>query len=141
LLTDAIAINPAAADKFSLFRAALDARKDALAIAIATQITPMPVDAEFAPWIADQFISNLPLPDRVAIARRLSETHQRNGDLRSALLYDQIAQHLGPADGQLPLFPTIRTQLDLFIRNNARRPIVTDNLDQDRLVHPKVIGR
>ena len=91
---------------------------------------------EFAPWVADQFAANLQLTDRVTIARGSGNAHQRTGDLRAALWSFQIAQQLQPAPATLRSIETIRAQMEIDAKNNARRPVVTNNLDQDRLVHP-----
>jgi tetratricopeptide (TPR) repeat protein len=139
LLAGAIAIDPRAeGGKIALFRAALEARQDALAIAVANAIMPpyLMNEGEFMPWVADQFASNLAPADRVAVALALGSAHQRTGDLRAALRSFQIAQHLKPAAATLRSIETIRAQMELDAKNNARRPVVTNNLDQDRLVHP-----
>jgi hypothetical protein len=141
LLAGAIAIDPkAGAGKVALFRAALEARQDALAIAIANEILPpyLMNEGEFMPWVADQFASNLAQADRVAVALALGSAHQRMGDLRAALRSFQIAQQLQPAAATLRSIETIRAQVEIDAKNNARRPVVTNNLDQDRLVHPMI---
>jgi hypothetical protein len=141
LLAGAIAIDPRAeGGKIALFRAALEARQDAFAIAIANAIMPpyLMNEGEFMPWVADQFASNLAPADRVAVALALGSAHQRTGDLRAALRSFEIAQQLQPAATTLRAIETIRAQVELDAKNNARRPVVTNNLDQDRLVHPMV---
>jgi tetratricopeptide (TPR) repeat protein len=140
LLEGAIAIDPKLeAPRLALFRAAFDARQDALAVAVANQMMPnMTNDTEFAPWVADQFAANLASTDRVAIAIALGGAHQRTGDLRAALRSYQIAEHLQPAATTRRAIDTIRMQMEIDAKNNARRPVVTDNLDQDRLVHPMI---
>jgi cellulose synthase operon protein C len=153
LIAGAIAIDPRAeGQKLALFRAALEARQDALAVAVAGQILPAYLfegqaeaqgdvhsnDAELSPWIADQFASNLPMADRVAMARGLGDAEQRLGESRAALFAYQVANRLEPADRIRRAIETIRTQKEIDAKNNARRPMVTDNLDQDRLVHARV---
>jgi cellulose synthase operon protein C len=140
LLAGAIAIDPKGAGKAPLFRAALEARQDALAIAIANEILPpyLMNEGEFMPWVADQFASNLAPADRVAVALALGSAHQRMGDLRAALRSFQIAQQLQPAAATLRSIGTLRAQMEIEAKNNARRPVVTNNLDQDRLVHPMI---
>jgi len=144
LLAGAIAIDPRQeAGKIALFRAALEARQDARAIAIANVIMPpyLMNEGEFMPWVADQFASNLAAADRVAAALALGNAHQRMGDLRAALRSFQIAQQLQPAAATLRSVETIRAQMETDAKNNARRPVVTNNLDQDRLVHPMIQTR
>jgi cellulose synthase operon protein C len=153
LIAGAIAIDPRAeGQKLALFRVALEARQDALAVAVAGQILPAYLfegqaeaqgdvhgnDAELSPWIADQFASNLPMADRVAMARGLGDAEQRLGNGRAALFAYQVAERLQPADRIRRAIEAIRTQREIDAKNNARRPLVTDNLDQDRLVHAKV---
>jgi hypothetical protein len=147
LIAGAIAIDPRVeGQKLGLFRAALEARQDALAVAVAGQILPGYLmerqgEAEFSPWIVDQFASNLPMADRVAMARGLGDAQQRLGDSRAALFAYQIAERMQPADRIRRAIDTIRTQREIDTKNEARRPVVTDNLDQDRLVHAKVVAR
>ena len=144
LLAGAIAIDPKAKGaKNALFRAALEARQDALAIAIANEIMPpyLMNEGEFMPWVADQFASNLAQADRVAAALGLGNAHQRTGDLRAALRSFQIAQQLQPATTIRRVIDTLRMQMEIDAKNNARRPVVTSNLDQDRLVHPMIQTR
>jgi tetratricopeptide (TPR) repeat protein len=138
LLAGAIAIDPRAEAKFALFRAALETRQDALAIAIASEILPpyLMNEGEFMPWVAEQFASNLAHADRVTIALGLGNAHQRLGDQRAALRSFQIAQQLQPTATTRRAIDTIRAQTEIDTKNNARRPVVTDHLDQDRLVHP-----
>ncbi len=141
-LQNAIAIDPKT-PKMDLFQAALEARRDALAIAVAAQILP-PLNGgqeEFEPWIAAQFASNLPLDQRVSIARQLGGAYQRTGDLKTAVMYDRVAQHLQPADASRRAIESLRAQIDLDAKNSARRPMVANQLEQDRLVHPRVVSQ
>ncbi len=141
LLLDAIANEPQLfAPKLDLFRIALAAHHDQLAIAIAGQLTPMYFtnERDFNPWVADGFLPGLPLADRAGVARGLSEAYQRLDDLRVALIYDRIALRLVPADSVRSRMETLRAQLEVEATNEARRPVISDNLDQDRLVRPKV---
>ena len=72
LLSGAIAIDIREQEaRSALFRAALEARQDGLVIALAGQVIPqyMMNEADFAPWMAEQFAADLKLPERIAIAR------------------------------------------------------------------------
>jgi hypothetical protein len=60
------------------------------------------------------------------------------GNLRAAFLYASIAQYIAPSDAARRSVNALRTQLDNQVKNEARRPLVNDSLDQDRLVRPKV---
>jgi tetratricopeptide (TPR) repeat protein len=143
LLSAVLAIDPKLpAPRLDLFRAALEARHDSLAIAIAGQLSPGFSDRmEFTTWEADAFMSGASDDTRLTLARGLGEAHQRRGDFRSAALYFQIAQHIRPQDQVRRSLGTIRARMEIDARNDARRPIVSDNLDQDRLVRPKVSSR
>ncbi len=141
LLQAAIAIDPKRSEtKLDLFRVALAAHHDQYVVAVAAQLTPsyLSNERDFSSWVADGFLAELPLPDRVAIARGLGEANQRLGDLRAALFYNQIALRLAPTDAVRRNLETLRAQLENEAANLARRPVVSDNLDQDRLVRPKV---
>jgi hypothetical protein len=54
------------------------------------------------------------------------------------LLYQRIAHSIAPSDATQRTINTLRAQLDVAAKNEARRPMVNDGLDQDRLVRPKV---
>ena len=141
LLAGAIAVDPKPrAPRLAAFSAALEARHYALAVAIAHQLLPQYFreDGGFTPWIAESFLSGMDKANRVMLARGLGEAEQRLGDLRAASLYYQIAQKIEPADSVGRSLNAVRVQLALNAKNEARRPIVTDALEQDHLVRPKV---
>jgi hypothetical protein len=131
------------APKFLLVHAAIEARHPALAAATAHQLLPQffRADAEFNEWDAKGFLPALETAQRASLARDLSEAERQLGDLRGALFYAQIAQFIAPSDAGRRSVTALRSQLDINARNEARRPVVTDELDQDRLVRPKVGAR
>jgi len=143
LLSAALAIDPRpGAPKLDLFRAAMDARHDSLAIAVARQLYGgFPDSTEFRPWEADAFLNGASEGARLAVARGLGEAHQRLGNWRAAARYFQIAQHIRMQAPVGRSLDGVRARLELDAKNDARRPIVNDNLDQDRLVRPKVSAR
>jgi hypothetical protein len=67
----------------------------------------------------------------------LAEINQREGRWRSAELYFQITRKFDPA-ATLPGLTVVRTQARLEAANLLRRPVVTNNLEQDRLVRPRL---
>jgi hypothetical protein len=73
----------------------------------------------------------------VAVARGLGQAEQRLGNWQAALLYDQIAQRLEPDTATGRALDAVRARVETEKTNEARRPMVSDNPDQDRLVHPK----
>jgi hypothetical protein len=142
LLTGAIAIDPKLEPPgLMLVRAAAQARQDAMTIAAANRVTPQVFnnESEFSPWIAEQFATSFSITDRVEIALFLGGAQQRMGGTRAALMSFQIANHLTATPAGTRAIATLRQQKEAEAKNNARRPMVTDNLDQDRLVHPKVV--
>ena len=145
LLAGAIAIDPKPTPpKLALFRAASEARHDALVVAVGRQLLPQyfSEQTEFTSWVADSFLPGLGQGDRAMVASALGEAHQRLGDLRAVLLYLQIAQRIGPAgDAVRRSIETVRAQVEANAKNEARRPVVGDNLDQDRLVRLRLVAR
>jgi len=140
LLRDAVAVDPNnVAAKVALFRAALAARQDSFAIGVAGALVPRYVfESEYSTWLADGFLSNLATADRVAMARGLGEAEQRRGDGRAAALFDQIAQRMEPSAATARALETVRRRMELAAANEKRRPMVTDHLDQDRLVRARL---
>jgi tetratricopeptide (TPR) repeat protein len=142
LLSAAIAIDPQRDAKMALFRTAIEARRDTLAMAVAHSIVPyMTYDRELPQWQVDTLFSELPRAERVAMMRGLGEVEQRLGDLRAALMFYQAAQRIEPADGIQRALDALRAQVEAAQKNQARRPVVSTNLEQDRLVHPMVVAR
>jgi hypothetical protein len=139
-LQAAIAIDPGpVGPRLKLFAAALAARSDGLANAIGRQLLPpyFRDDVGYTPYLAHEFLPQFAQADRAAVARGLAEISQREGRWRAAELYFQIAQKFAPAANQ-PGLAAVRTQIRLEAANQLRRPVVSNNLEQDRLVRPKV---
>jgi hypothetical protein len=137
-LAEAVAIEPET-PKLPLFRAALAARHDAFAVAVAQQMMPFFFeDGGFTPWVADQFLSGMPVADRVEIARGMAGAHQRLGDVRAAALLDEIAQKLSPDAAAGRALAALKARMELDAKNAGRRPVVTNNLEQDRLVRARL---
>jgi len=128
------------APKLLFVHAALAAGHDSLAVAAARQLMPQYFreDSQFNDYMAQSFLPTLDLAERASFARGLGDAQQHLGDLRAAFIYQQIAQHLAPSDATRRSVNALRTQLELETKNAARSPLVSDALDQDRLVRPKV---
>jgi hypothetical protein len=126
--------------KLLLIHAALDARHPALAVAVTRQLVPdfFREDSEATEWVARGFLPNLAAAERVSIARGLADATERMGELHSAFLYAYIAQFIAPSDAGRRSMDALRTRIDNDLKNDARRPLVNDGVDQDRLVRPKV---
>jgi hypothetical protein len=150
LLRDAIAIDPQPGDpqgdprlgpKLALFETLAAARSDALTDAVGRQLLPeyFRDDAEFNAFTGSGFLPQLPMGNRVAAAKALADANQRLGNARGAALFYQIAHALAPSDATARALAAQRAQLDLAVRNAARRPVVSDHLDQDRLVHARLL--
>jgi hypothetical protein len=141
-LQAAVAINPAPlTPKLALLRAALATRRDALAIAVGAQLLPpyFSADSErpFAPWMAQGLLGEVPENERGSVARGLAEANRRLGNLRESIFLYQVARDMDRIDVAAPM-AAVRAQMNLEARNNARRPLVSKNLDQDRLVRPRL---
>jgi hypothetical protein len=125
--------------KLPIFKAALAARHDALADSIGRAMLPAYTRdrTEFAPNETETFLRFMPDPDRLTVARGLGEVNQRLGNTRVALKFYLIAQGIQASDPVKRTTDALRAQLDLESRNAARRPLVSDNIDQDHLVRPR----
>ncbi|MBZ5605801.1 MAG: hypothetical protein LAO79_26170 [Acidobacteriia bacterium] len=131
-LAEAVAIDPAIS-KLPLLKASLAARHDAFAIATMREISPF-----FFENAALGLLPGEPAADRAAVARGLAAAEERLGDLRPALQLYEGAQTIEPNAAAGRALAALRTRIKLSEQNEARRPVVTDNLDQDRLVHARL---
>jgi hypothetical protein len=127
------------APRVLLFHAAMENRHYSLAVAVARQLMPQLFreDSEYNEWIARSFLPNLDRAERTSIALGLADAQQRLGDPRAAFLYANIAQFITPSDTARRRVDALRAQLDADSKNEARRPMINDGVDQDRLVRPK----
>jgi hypothetical protein len=128
------------APRLLLIHAAMEARHSSLVVAVARQLLPrfFREDSEFTEWVAKGFLPNFDTAERAAIARGMADAQQRLGDLRAAFFYASIAEYIAPSDSAQRSVNVLRVQLENETTNEARRPMVNDGLDQDRLVRPKV---
>ena len=94
--------------KMAVFRAALAARHDALAAEIGKEL----------PW-------------DVELGRGLAAVYRRLGDLEvAASYYERVDDARSMSE--------VRALIALRAKNDARRPVVSDALEQDRLVRQRV---
>jgi Flp pilus assembly protein TadD len=135
-----IAANPrVTTPRLLLIHAAIDARHFSLAVAASRQLLPQfREDSEFSEWVARSFLPYLDSAERTSLARALGDAHHRLGNLREALLYDEVAQYIAPSDGGRRTVNLVRAEIDVASKNEMRQPTVNDGIDQERLVRPKV---
>jgi hypothetical protein len=131
ILMAAAAVDAKQVPGMELFRAALDNHHDALAVSIGDRL----FETTFAEY--DRAKQSMPDADRLALWRGLGDAELRLGNLAGALSHYQAAQSNQPQERTQRAIESIRARMDLEARNNARRPVISDALDQDRLVHPK----
>lgn len=122
-----------------IFRAAVAARHDALANAIGRQMLPeyMRDQDEYDPSANGNFLRDMPDADRASVSRSLGDVNLRLGNTRAALRFHLMAQSIQPSEAGRRSVDNLRAQLDLEARNAARRPLVSGNIDQDRIVRPR----
>jgi lipopolysaccharide biosynthesis regulator YciM len=128
------------APRVLLFHAAMDNRHDALALAVARQLLPQffREDSEYTEWVARSFLPAFGNAERASIARGMADAEQRLGDPRAAFLYASIAQFIAPSDAGRRTLNVLRAQIEAEAKNETRRPMINDGVEQDRLVRPKV---
>jgi hypothetical protein len=128
------------APRVLLFHAAMENRHYALALAVARQLLPQffRQDSEYTEWVARSFLPAFDSAERASIARGMADAEQRLGDPHAAFLYANIAQFIAPSDAGRRTVNVLRAQLDAEAKNETRRPMINDGVDQDRLVRPKV---
>ncbi len=145
LLSAAVAVAPhSTVARQALFDAAALTRGDRLTIAIYEREVGFGEEASFEPFMAEQFLNGAGLdsPKRALAARRIAEARQRTGTLTLALTLFRIAEKLEPSEAaKAPLRRTIATlaaQIDRRNANDARRPMITSSIEQDRAVRPRL---
>ena len=100
-------------------------------------------EVQFNPYLADQFLTGTSFEraDRLRIARGLALANERLGALEQASLYYQMALRMENAADLRKSLDAIRQRLADRRRDDARRPVVANHLEQDRLVRPKGVAR
>jgi tetratricopeptide (TPR) repeat protein len=149
VLQAAIAVNPAQPEpRLQLFRAALDQKRYALAVAAAPvqdQGNEQVADSEKLPeWLVGSFLQNTPFgqADRAFFARGLGEALQRLNEPARAVYYYRLALELdrSPAARSAiePNLKAVRQAMELKQENEERRPVVSKNLEQPHVVRPRL---
>ncbi len=149
LLLAAIAINPTPVEtRLDLFRAALDQKRNQLAIAAVPSqqepAEPPPASEKLPEWMVSSFLQNTTFTqtDRTFFARGLGEAYQRMNEPARALYYYRLALELDRSPAQRaatePLVKTLQQALELKQANESRRPVVSRNLEQPNIVRPRL---
>ncbi len=147
LLLGAIAINPGPSEPRSkLFRAALDAKRYQLALSAMEPIANTVFNGEESgQYAASQFLfqSGFDQAQRASAARGMADAYRQLGRLpeaagayKAALVIEPV-QAIKAGDGKA--LATLKAALALRAANDARRPIVSESLDQDRVVKQRLI--
>ncbi len=126
LLREALAINPKDATlRIATVRAALDARRDNLALSLMQGTTP-----------------DLPDREKMALLHRLSEAAERVDDLPKAILYERATMNTvkTPAPDQTRL-DALTAEQNRRIQNAARQPAIGTPVEQANIVRPKLLAR
>ncbi|HYX70402.1 MAG TPA: tetratricopeptide repeat protein, partial [Terriglobales bacterium] len=146
------------AARMALFRAALDARQDHLAVAALGRTAAILSNAlkqeepiETARYTTDDeaqvYAASMPIPDaeRLPIAVGVATAFERLDRLPEALGYLRIAASLeSTAEKKSALqkqIADLRARIRRREQNEARRPIIHPALEQDRVVRPMLVAR
>lgn len=110
-------------------------------IIVPTEQQQEPADSSY---YSTQFLSaaaHLDQARRAAIARELADSYSKVGNPNAAIFYYRIARQLEPADVESTRqLEALEAQLEQRRTNRQRQPIVTENLEQDHIVRPKLGG-
>ncbi len=151
LLEGAASIAPDADDpKLALFDAAYRAKRYQTAIAAihplisrsGLMVPQEPVEERYGnPFYSVQFMTGAVTARRAVIARELADSYSNLNMSRDAAFYFQIALQLDPADAESKArLSALQTQLEQRRANRQRQPVITENLEQDHRVRPRLGG-
>jgi tetratricopeptide (TPR) repeat protein len=163
LLEGAASVAPDADDpKLALFDEAYRAKRYQIAIAAihplmsrsGLVIAPEPTDEQNEnPYYSGQFMMGavrfgrrggqptLDTARRAVIARELADSYSNLNRPRDAAFYFQITLQLDPADAESKArLSALQTQLEQQRANRQRQPVITENLEQDHPVRPRLGG-
>ncbi|MBI3208596.1 MAG: hypothetical protein HYZ37_06815 [Candidatus Solibacter usitatus] len=133
--------------KFALFRGARTAGRHALAVnAMQSLADGVGVIFEFdygggaSQYLVDSFLQgqDLSRQTRAALARYLSDSLRRTGRMAGALAAREIARALDASAQDRAVIATLRAEMERLKSNAARRPLISQELKQDRLVRPMI---
>jgi len=95
-------------------------------------------------YYSTQFLSTVTRMDtarRATIARELADSYAKAGNPNAAIFYFRIARQLDPAGAESKTqLETLEAQLERRRTNRQRQPLVTENLEQDHIVRPRLGG-
>jgi hypothetical protein len=78
---------------------------------------------------------------RATIARQLAESYSKLNNSSAAIFYFRIAAQLDPADAESKKqLNSLQAQVEHQLTNRKRQPMVTENLEQDHAVRPRLGG-
>ncbi len=143
LLQAAIAIRPEPFEpRLALFRTALEQKRYQLAISsipVQTQEGQAAPELEhLSDWMTQQFLATEPIDrdTRAMIAMGLGDAYrQLNQPAEAAFFYLMAREMNGSA---VPALDAVRNMVQLRAANDARRPVVTANLEQPHPVRPRL---
>ena len=147
----AIATNPQpAGPRVDLVRPAVEQKRYSLAIAAVEPLIPnmnyeQPAgEQRIGDWIVNSFLqgSGLEAPAKASIAIQLARAYQAQNDLGHAVLYYQMSEQLDPSAANKAstekVLASLRTTMELRQKNEGRRPVITENLEEAVLVRPRL---
>ena len=94
------------------------------------------------PYWAESFLQGLELTDaqRAALGRDLADSLAKTERPVGALQVLQLAERIEATQRGPALIAQLRNTVTRLVENAQRRPVVSNNLEQDRLVRPMVGG-
>ncbi len=97
-------------------------------------------DTEEGTYFAAQFLAGSGLDEagRAHAARRLGDAYRKLDRLAPAALFYRIANTIRPSEEARRALDDVRREERLRAANARRRPVITENLEQDRLVRPRL---
>lgn len=105
---------------------------------------PPPDSEKFPDWMVSSFLQNTTFhqADRAFFARGLGEAYQRLNEPARSVYYYRLALELDRTPSQSaaiePALKAMRQALELRQANDARRPVVSQNLEQPHIVRARL---
>jgi hypothetical protein len=149
LLMGAISIDPKPArPRLLLLRAAIEAGDPQIALSAVDPLlgyfrytlrrTDLVSDSEVEGQ-AGAFLNELPgAAERASVARGLGKASTQLGELRQAILLYRISLALDPSTEARAALDRVKADEERRSENARRRPVVTKELEQERLVEPRL---
>lgn len=152
LLRGALAIDPNANDaRLALFRAALAGGEyqtalssmEPMLITVRSLLSrPDPGEGPAPPHLSGMFLAETGLGarERGALAEGLGLASEKVGRPGAAIVFYRIALALEPTQGARDALDRLRAEQDRRARDAQRRPVISEGLEQERLVRPRLNG-